>query len=89
MLRYHNLKNYLKAVIADNKIEVNQLNNKFMYSNIYNLRQNLSLKLLFAINNIKSTTMAVNHTAISILIYYSKNRLIFFNNQKISLIFIL
>lgn len=56
---YNNIfENDFNAIIADTKIEADQIYG-CIYSDIDNERQNLMLKLLFAINNIKLKTISI------------------------------
>lgn len=80
MLRDDKFENDLNTAIANTKIEVDQLHNIYVYSDIDNGRQNPTLKLLSAIDNIKSKTMLARDTVIPIITYHSKCHLIFFND---------
>lgn len=53
-----------------------------MYSDINNRRQNLTLKLLSTINNIKSATTAISDTIVPIITYYSTSHLIPLNDWE-------
>ena len=57
MLSHDYFENNLNTIIANTKIEWGQLYSSCVYNNIDNRRQNLILKLLSAINNIKLKTM--------------------------------
>lgn len=59
LLRDNNFENDFDIVITDIKIEIDQLYNRYVYGDINNKRENLILKLLSAINNIKSRTMPI------------------------------
>lgn len=80
MLHNNNFKNNFDTVIANNKIEINQLQSKYVYSDIDNRNQNLALKLLSIIDNIKSVITAISNITILIIIYYNKDYHIFFND---------
>lgn len=77
MLYDNNFENNLNVIITDTKIEVNQLKNRFVYSDINDRRQNSILKFLFIINKIKLAIILAKNTAIPIITYYSKRYLIF------------
>ena len=79
-LHNNNFENNYNTIIADIKIKANQLHSRYMYSDIDNKRQDLILKLFFAINNKKSKTIVTSDITFSTLIYNSKNRLIFLND---------
>ena len=53
-----------------------------MYGDINNGRQDLTLKLLSAIDNIKSARLAASNTIIPIITYHSKKRLISLKNWE-------
>lgn len=74
--------NFKNNLIANTKIEKDQLHSGCMYSDINNRKQDLTLKLLFAINNIKSKTMVVSDITVPIIIYHSKGRLIPLNDWE-------
>lgn len=82
MLHDNNFENDFDATIADIKIKADQLYSKYVYSDIDNRKQNPILKLLFAIDNIKSVITATSNIAVLIIIYHSKNCLIFLNNWE-------
>ena len=79
-LRDNNFEKNLNMVIADTKIEANQLHIKFFYSDINNGRQNPTLKLLFAFDNIKSRITPIQNIAVLVITYHRKERLIFLND---------
>lgn len=56
LLPNDNLENDFDVAIADTEIEADHLHNGCVYSDINDGRKNLILKLLFAIDNIKSKT---------------------------------
>lgn len=80
MLHDNNFENILDAVIANTKIEVNELYNRYVCGDIDNRRQDSILKLLFAIDNIKSKTTLILDIVILVITYYSKRCLIPLNN---------
>lgn len=79
MLYDDNFENDPDTAIADTKIEADQLHSRYVYSDINDGRQNPILKLLFAIDNIKSGTMLIQDNAVSVITYHSKGRLILLN----------
>ena len=80
MLHDNNFENDYDVVIADTEIEADQLYSGYMYSNINNRRKNLTLKLLSAIDNIKSKTMVESDIAVPTITYHSKGCLILLND---------
>lgn len=80
MLHNNNFETNHDTIIINTKIEADQLYHKYIYSNINNKKQNLILKLLSAINNIKSMIMAINDIIVLIIIYYTKSYLIYLND---------
>lgn len=66
--------------MVDIKIEVKHLYSGYIYNDIDNRKQNLILKLLSAIDNIKLATMAASDIAIPIITYYSKDFFISLND---------
>lgn len=82
MLGNDNFENDLDIAIANTEIKADQLHSGRVYSDINDERQNLTLKLLSTIDNIKSKIMVASNTAVSTIIYYSKSRLILLNNCK-------
>ena len=87
LLHDDNFENNLDAAIADTKIEADQLHCRYMYSDINNRKQNLILKFLSAIDNIKSKLTVASDTAFPTIIYPSKSRLIFLNDWEDSFYF--
>lgn len=82
LLRDNNFENNLDAVIAETKIEVDQLHSGCVYSNIDNETQNATLKLLSATDNIKSETTPTQDNAVPVIIFYSQRRLIPLNDWE-------
>lgn len=82
LLHYDNFENNLDTTIADTKIEADQLYSGYVYSDINDRKQNPILKLLFAIDNIKSKTTVANNTAFPIITYHSKDCFILLNDWK-------
>lgn len=82
-----NYKNDLDATIADTSIEENHINSICVWSNIDDERQNLTLELLPAISNIKTTILALNTTT-TIISYCNKDWLIPLNDWEDSHYFI-
>lgn len=74
--------NNLDTAIADTEIEEDQFHSKYVYNDIVNGQQDLILKLLSTINNIKSTIMLSLDTKVLVITYYSKKRLIFLKNWE-------
>lgn len=82
MLHDDNFENDLITAIADTEIEADQLYSGYVYSDIDDRRQNLILKLLFAIDNIKLKTTVANDTTFLTITYHSKDCLILLNDWK-------
>lgn len=82
LLRDDNFENNFDTAIVDTKIETDQLHRWYRYSDIDNGKQNLTLKLLSIIDNIKSKTTVVSNTTFPTIIYHSKSYLIFLNDGK-------
>ena len=82
LLYNNNFKNDFDTAIANTKIQADQLYSRCIYSNINNRKQNLILKLLSAIDNIKLAIIIISRTIFSIITYYSKGCLIFLNDYK-------
>lgn len=74
-----NNENNLDVAIADTGIEEDNINSGCVYSNINNLWQNLTLQLLFAIGNIKTTALASDITT-TVISYCNKGRLVPLND---------
>lgn len=71
-LNNDNLKNDLDIVIVITKVENNYIYSRYVYSNVGKVRQNLSLKLLSTIANIKVTNILfISNIPISIISYCS------------------
>lgn len=62
-----NYTNDLNIAIVDKSITKNNINGSYVYSNIDNTLQNLTLQLLFAIKNIKTLILILNILTIIIL----------------------
>ena len=81
-LNNNSYENNLDTAIADTEIEEDQFHSKYVYNDIVNGQQDLILKLLSTINNIKSTIMLSLDTKVLVITYYSKKRLIFLKNWE-------
>lgn len=62
-----NYTNDLNIAIVDKSITKNNIHGSYVYSNIDNTLQNLTLRLLFAIKNIKTLILILNISTIIIL----------------------
>ena len=82
LLHDDNLENDLDTAIAETEIEADQLHSGCVYSDINDGRQNPTLKLLSAIDNIKSRTMPTSDNAVLVITFHSQGRLIPLNNEK-------
>ena len=82
LLHDDNFENNLHIVIADTKIEANQLYSGHVHSNINNRKQNPTLKLLSTIDNIKLKIIVVSDIAFPIITYYNKDHFIFLKNWE-------
>lgn len=73
MLLYNNnFENNINIAIANTKIKTNSLYGGYIYNNIDNEKQNLVMKLISTIDNIKLTIMVASYIIVSIIIYHSK-----------------
>lgn len=81
-LRDDNFENDLDVAIAETKIEADQLHSGCVYSDIDDGRQNPILKLLSAIDNIKSGTTPIQNNAIPVITFLSQGRLIPLNDWE-------
>lgn len=88
MLHNNNFENDFNITITNTKIETDQLYNRYIYSDIDNGRQNPTLKLLSAIDNIKLVTTAASDIVVLIITYHSKGYFILLNDQKNSSYFL-
>lgn len=72
MLYDNNFENNVNIVIANTKIKANSLYSGYIYNDIDNEKQNLVMKLISTIDNIKLTIIVASYIVVSIIIYYSK-----------------
>ena len=76
-----NYESDLDATITDTSIEEDNINSSCIYSNIDNVRQNLTFWLLSTIGNIKAPALALDTMTI-IISYYNKGWLVLLNDWK-------
>lgn len=76
-----NYENDFDITIENTSIERDNINSGCVYSNINNLRENLTLQFLFAIGNMKATAFALNITT-TIISYCNKSPLIPLNDWE-------
>lgn len=77
-----NYENNLYVAIADIGIEGNHIHSGCVYSDIYDGRQNPTLRLLFAIGNIKVTDLTSDITYLLIISYCNKRQFFPLNDWK-------
>lgn len=72
--------NDLDIAIAKTDLKKDHIYSVYVYSNIDNARQNLILKLLSAINNMKKIVDLLNNMIVVVISYCNKNHLVLLNN---------
>lgn len=75
-----NFKNNLYIAIASVGIEGDSMNFSYIYNDIDNKKQNPTLKLLFAISNIKVQAAISNLPTSTIFIFCTRDQLVPLNN---------
>lgn len=75
-----NVENDLNTAIVYTKMGNDQIYNKCIYSNVNNIKQNISLKLLSAITNVKTSSKPKLDMLILIIAYYSSSQILLLND---------
>ena len=77
-----NYKNDICAAIPDKKIERDQIDSGYIYSNFDNRWKNPTLQLLSAIDNIKTTDLSSDSISPLIISHCSRGRLVLLNHWE-------